>query len=75
MKLQNADTQPPVGIWPSDIVSLAFASDEFFDVLDMIYLERDGITPAMPRNDRLRGVRGLVGVPGREGCRHENGGK
>jgi len=75
MKLQDPDAQNSIPIRSDDIHSLAFALDEFFDVLDMIYLERDGITPAMPRNDRLRGVRGLVGVPGREGCRHENGGK
>jgi len=65
MKLQNADTQPPVGIWPSDIVSLAFASDEFFDVLDMLYLKGDGGRPALTRNDRPEGVSGLDGVMGR----------
>jgi hypothetical protein len=40
--LQNSNAQPSVGIWPSDIGSLAFARDEFFDVLDVLYLKRDG---------------------------------
>lgn len=54
MKLQIPKTQPPAGVWPSDIGSLAFASDEFFDVLDMFYLQRNGIRSSFPSPDRGR---------------------
>ena len=54
MKLQDSKTQPPVGVWPSDIDSLAFASDEFFDVLDMFYLKSDGKLPSFPSQEGLK---------------------
>ena len=57
MKLQDPNTEPPVGIWPSDIGSLAFALDEFFDVLDVVYLKGDGMRPSLPLDDGLRSGR------------------
>jgi hypothetical protein len=63
VKLQDSNTQPPVGVWPSDIGSLAFALDEFFDVLDALYLDRNGIRRAFARNDRLVGLCGATSFP------------
>jgi len=43
---------------------LAFALDEFFNVLDVLYLERDGITTVAPRNDCPSGFNGFDGTSG-----------
>ncbi len=32
--------------------ALAFALNESFDVLDLLYLDQDGVTPSAPRNDQ-----------------------
>lgn len=62
MILEYPHAKNAIPIRSDDICTLALALDEFFDVLDVIYLERDGITPALPRNDRLRGFRRLDGI-------------
>jgi len=56
--LQDPDTEAPIRVGTRNVSSLAFALDELFDVLDVLYLEPDGITPAAPRHDRLRGDKG-----------------
>jgi hypothetical protein len=47
MRLQFPQTDSTPQTLPSDIGSLAFALDEFFDVLDGLYLE--GAIAAKPR--------------------------
>jgi hypothetical protein len=64
MILQDSNTEPTVRVGTGNVNASAFALDEFFDVLDVLYLERDGITPMAARNDRLRGVTRLDGVVG-----------
>jgi hypothetical protein len=59
MILHDPDAEPPVRVVPSEVSALAFALDEFFDVLDVLYLERDGAAPSVPRNDCLRGFTGF----------------
>ena len=62
MKSQDTEIHATVGIWPGDIGSLAFTLDEFFDVLDVVYLKGDDIHPTMSRNSRLQGLRRPNGV-------------
>jgi hypothetical protein len=48
MILHDPDAEPPVRVVPSEVSVLVFALNEFFDVLDVLYLEREGTTPAVP---------------------------
>jgi hypothetical protein len=52
MKLRKPNTRPSVELWPSDIGSLAFKLDEFFDALDMLYEEGDGKSSSKAGNKR-----------------------
>jgi len=45
MVFQFTDAVPPPRVEPEPVSVSAFAVSEFFNVLDVIYLERDGITP------------------------------
>ncbi len=51
LMLPDSNTESRVGIWPSDIGSLAFELDEFFDALDGLFLHGDVKQPTM--NDSL----------------------
>ena len=64
MILQDIEAESSVRVGPSDVSALAFALDEFFDVLDVLYLERDGITTVAPRNDCPSGFNGFDGTSG-----------
>ena len=55
----DSDSESSVRLRPADITASAFALGEFFDVLDVLYLERDGTTPAIRRNHSLRYSEGL----------------
>jgi hypothetical protein len=56
--LQDSNTESRVGIWPSDIGSLAFESDDFFDILDGLFLQGDVEHPTM--DDGLGALDGLT---------------
>jgi hypothetical protein len=51
MKLPQTQAQASAGVWPSDIGSLAFETEEFFDVLDGLYLERNPKSPGGSLNE------------------------
>ena len=52
MRTTAKHTDHPVRVGPDDMSALAFALNESFDVLDLLYLEQDGVTPSAPRNDQ-----------------------
>lgn len=51
MTLQDSDADPPARLGLRNVSISAFALNEFFDVLDELYLERNGITTVVQTND------------------------
>jgi hypothetical protein len=51
MNLRSSQTDTSPLVLPSDIGSIAFAMDEFFDVLDVLYLQGESRSAHWSRND------------------------
>jgi hypothetical protein len=66
MEIQTTDADPPAQVRPERDGVLTFALNEFFDALDVIYLEHDVMMKSPPRiHVASRGFTGFDQISGK----------